>query len=69
MKFVFFDDTTPVYETVFFPKVYSQFCPMPNEIRPYILEAKAGEDFTVITLAGAPSPSRALSPQLNPLPV
>jgi hypothetical protein len=28
MKFVSFEDTTGIYETVFFPKVYNQFCHM-----------------------------------------
>ena len=28
MKFVSFEDTTGIYETVFFPKVYHQFCHM-----------------------------------------
>jgi DNA-directed DNA polymerase III PolC len=50
MKFVSFEDTTGLYESVFFPKVYNQFCHMLNEMRPYILEGKVEEDFTAITL-------------------
>jgi error-prone DNA polymerase len=50
MKFVSFEDTTGLYETVFFPKVYNQFCHMLNEMRPYILKGKVEEDFTAITL-------------------
>jgi len=38
MKFVSFEDTTGIYETVFFPKVYNQFCHMLNEMRPYVLK-------------------------------
>jgi error-prone DNA polymerase len=50
MKFVSFGDTNGLYETVFFPKVYNQFCRMLNEIRPYILKGKIEEDFGSITM-------------------
>ena len=50
MKFVSFEDTTGLYETVFFPKVYNRFCHMLNEMRPYILKGKVEEDFGSITL-------------------
>ena len=50
MKFVSFEDTTGLYETVFFPKVYNQFCHMLNEMRPYILKGKIEEDFGSITM-------------------
>jgi error-prone DNA polymerase len=50
MKFVSFEDTTGLYETVFFPKVYNQFCHMLNEMRPYILKGKIEEDFGSISL-------------------
>ncbi len=50
MKFISFEDTTGIYETVFFPKVYNQFCPMLNEMRPYILKGKVEEDFGSINL-------------------
>ena len=50
MKFVSFEDTTGLYETVFFPKVYNRFCPMLNEMRPYILKGKVEEDFGSISL-------------------
>jgi DNA polymerase III alpha subunit len=53
--FVSFEDTTGIYETVFLPKVYNQFCHMLNEMRPYILTGKAEEDFAAITLAGSSS--------------
>jgi len=50
MKFVSFEDTTGLYETVFFPRVYNQFCHMLNEMRPYILKGKIEEDFGSITM-------------------
>ena len=50
MKFVSFEDTTGIYETVFFPKVYHQFCHMLSEMRPYLLKGKVEEDFTAVTL-------------------
>jgi error-prone DNA polymerase len=50
MKFVSFEDTTGVYETVFFPKVYHRFCHMLNEMRPYLLKGKVEHDFTAVTL-------------------
>ena len=50
MKFVSFEDTTGLYEAVFFPKAYSQFCHMLNEMRPYVLKGKVEEDFGSITL-------------------
>jgi DNA polymerase III alpha subunit len=50
MKFVSFEDTTGLYETVFFPKVYNRFCHMLNEMRPYLLKGKVEEDFTAVTL-------------------
>ncbi|UCH07472.1 MAG: DNA polymerase III subunit alpha [Deltaproteobacteria bacterium] len=50
MKFVSFEDTTGLYEAVFFPKAYNQYCHMLNETRPYILKGKVEEDFSSITL-------------------
>jgi error-prone DNA polymerase len=50
MKFVSFEDTTGLYETVFFPKVYNQFCHMLNERRPYILKGKVEKDFGSINM-------------------
>ncbi len=50
MKFVSFEDTTGIYETVFFPKVYHRFCHILNEMRPYLLKGKVEQDFTAITL-------------------
>ena len=50
MKFVSFEDTTGIYETVFFPKIYNRFCHMLNEMRPYLLKGKVEQDFTALTL-------------------
>jgi error-prone DNA polymerase len=50
MKFVSFEDTTALYEAVFFPKAYHRFCHMLSEMRPYLLKGKVEEDFTVVTL-------------------
>jgi len=50
MKFVSFEDTTGIYETVFFPEVYNRFCHMLNEMRPYLLKGKVEQDFTAVTL-------------------
>ena len=50
MKFISFEDTTGLYETVLFPKVYHQFCHMLSGSRPYILKGKVEEDFGSICL-------------------
>jgi error-prone DNA polymerase len=50
MKFVSFEDTTGLYEAVFFPKVYNTFCHMLNGMRPYILKGRVEEDFGSITV-------------------
>ncbi|MBW1907983.1 MAG: DNA polymerase III subunit alpha [Deltaproteobacteria bacterium] len=50
MKFVSFEDPTGIYETVFFPKPYNQYCHMLNAARPYILKGKVEEAFGAITM-------------------
>jgi DNA polymerase III alpha subunit len=50
MKFVSFEDTTGIYETVFFPKAYDQFCHMLNATRPYILKGRVEEAFDAVTM-------------------
>ena len=40
MKFVSFEDTTGISETVFFPKTYSRFCHMLNAFRPFVLKGR-----------------------------
>jgi error-prone DNA polymerase len=50
MKFVTFEDTTGLYETVFFPKVYHQYCHMLHAMRPYLLKGRVEEDFGVVNM-------------------
>lgn len=50
MKFVSFEDQTGIYETVFFPKAYRQFCYILDATRPYILKGQVQEEFGAITL-------------------
>ena len=50
MKFISFEDTTGLYETVFFPKVYHRFCHMLNNTRPYILKGRVEENFGAINM-------------------
>jgi len=45
MKFISFEDTTGIYETVLFPKVYNRYCHILNASRPYILKGTVDEDF------------------------
>ena len=51
MKFVSFEDTTGIYETVFFPKAYHRFCHILNASRPYVLKGRMDKDLGAITLA------------------
>ncbi|MFC1867470.1 DNA polymerase III subunit alpha [Thermodesulfobacteriota bacterium] len=44
MKFISFEDTTGIYETVFFPKVYNRYCHMLNASRPYVMKGRVEED-------------------------
>jgi error-prone DNA polymerase len=50
MEFISFEDTTALYETVFFPQAYARFCHMLNRSRPYVLTGEVGEEFGVATL-------------------
>lgn len=50
MEFISFEDTTAIYETVFFPNTYRQFCYMLSHSRPYILKGKVEEEFGAVTL-------------------
>lgn len=50
MEFISFEDTTGLYETVFFPKVYRQFCHLLHAHRPYVLKGLVEKDFGAITL-------------------
>ncbi|HET8948456.1 MAG TPA: DNA polymerase III subunit alpha [Candidatus Polarisedimenticolia bacterium] len=50
MEFVSFEDTTAIYETVFFPRAYERFCRMLTTARPYVLRGKIEEEFGVASL-------------------
>ena len=50
MEFISFEDTTAIYETVFFPKVYRNFCRMLSNARPYLLRGLVEEDYGAISL-------------------
>ncbi|MDY6972255.1 MAG: DNA polymerase III subunit alpha [Thermodesulfobacteriota bacterium] len=50
MKFISFEDTTGLYETVFFPKVYHRFCHMLTDTRPYMLKGRVEESFGAINM-------------------
>jgi error-prone DNA polymerase len=45
MEFVSFEDTTAIYETVFFPRAYERFCRMLTTARPYLLRGRVEEEF------------------------
>jgi len=50
MKFLSFEDSTGIYETVFFPKVYHRYCHMLDASRPYVMKGRVEEDFGSINL-------------------
>src|SRR4030042_6173080 len=50
MKFVSFEDSTGIYETVFFPKVYHRYCHMFYASRPYVIKGRVEEAFGSINL-------------------
>ena len=50
MEFISFEDTTAIYETTFFPRVYERFCGMLTTARPYVLRGTIEEDFGAIAM-------------------
>ena len=50
MKFISFEDTTGIYETIFFPDTYRRFSGVLGQDRPYIIKGKVEEDFGTISL-------------------
>jgi error-prone DNA polymerase len=50
MEFISFEDTTALYETVFFPEVYRRFCRMLSKVRPYLIRGLVEEDYGAISL-------------------
>jgi len=50
MEFLSFEDTTAIYETVFFPAVYARFAHMMTQSRPYVLTGRVDEQYGAIVL-------------------
>ncbi len=50
MEFISFEDTTAIYETTFFPKVYTRFAYMMTDKRPFLLQGRVDEQFGAIYL-------------------
>jgi len=50
MEFISFEDTTAIYEAVFFPRAYRRFCQLLTRSRPYLLSGKVEQSFGVATL-------------------
>jgi error-prone DNA polymerase len=50
MEFVSFEDTTAIYETVFFPRAYRRFCQILSQSRPYVLSGKVEMSFGAASL-------------------
>ena len=50
MEFVSFEDTTALYETVFFPEAYRRYCARLSHARPYLLTGRVEEDFGAVAL-------------------
>ena len=50
MEFMSFEDTTAIYETVFFPKAFAEFVHMITSTRPYILSGKVDSQYGAVTL-------------------
>lgn len=50
MEFVSFEDTSAIYETVFFPREYQKFCSMITVHRPYKIRGLVMEEFSAVTL-------------------
>ena len=50
MEFISFEDTSALYDTVFFPQAYARFCHILNRSRPYVLTGLVQEEFGVVTL-------------------
>ena len=51
MEFLSFEDTTAIFETIFFPKVFSKFVHMISHDRPYLLEGRVEQQFDAVTLS------------------
>jgi len=50
MSFISFEDTTALYETIFFPDTFRRFCSEWTQVRPYILRGKVEDDLGAVSL-------------------
>jgi error-prone DNA polymerase len=50
MEFVSFEDTTAIYETIFFPQAYRKFCQEVDMHRAYLLYGQVGSEFGAVSL-------------------
>ena len=50
MEFYSFEDTTALYETVFFPEAYARFFNMISTVRPYVLTGIVDSEYDAVTL-------------------
>jgi error-prone DNA polymerase len=50
MEFVSFEDETAIYEAVFFPKAFRQFCRDLTMDRPYLLHGEVQEEFGTVSI-------------------
>ncbi|MFC1569686.1 DNA polymerase III subunit alpha [bacterium] len=50
MSFISFEDTTALYETIFFPGAFNQFCSQWTQTRPYLLYGRIENDLGALSL-------------------
>jgi len=50
MAFISFEDKTAIYETIFFPGVYSRYSSQFSAVRPYLLHGRVEEEFGALSL-------------------
>jgi error-prone DNA polymerase len=50
MAFISFEDTTALYETVFFPDVFRKYCSRFTPVRPYLLRGRVDDDLGAVSL-------------------
>ncbi|OVE78667.1 hypothetical protein BVY01_04715 [bacterium I07] len=50
MAFISFEDTSALYETIFFPDIYRRYCSRFTPVRPYLLRGVVEDDLGALTL-------------------
>jgi error-prone DNA polymerase len=50
MSFISFEDTTAIYETVFFPEAFRRHSAFWTPVRPYLLKGRVDDDFGAVSL-------------------